>query len=93
MSASDRFVALLVTILTGVGIITTGVVWVLRMLWNIRGSWDATNAKLERLVDKVGDLVAGKREDHERLDKRDDRIEARMERHEQWHDEHPQPTT
>jgi hypothetical protein len=74
MTPDGRFIALLVTILTGLSIIMGGLLWLGRVLWNIRGSWDHTNDELHTLVDKVGALVA-----------RDDRLEARIERHESWH--------
>lgn len=74
MSSADRFVALLVAILTGMSIIAAGIVWLGRMLWVIRGSWDETNAELRRLVDRVS-----------HMDSRYERLETRVERHEQWH--------
>jgi hypothetical protein len=74
VTAPDRFVALLVTILTGTAILMTGLLWLGRMLWNIRGSWDTTNAELHTLVDRVG-----------HMDARYERLESRVERHEDWH--------
>lgn len=77
MSSADRFIALLVTVLTGMSILMAGVLYSLRVLWNIRGSWDRTNSELKRLVDKIQD-------GHER----DERLEQRLERHLDWHDKH-----
>jgi hypothetical protein len=77
VSSADRFIALLVTILTGVTIIAGGITVVLRVLWNIRGSWDATNNDLKRLVDKM-----------ENMSQRDDRLDRAVERHLDWHDKH-----
>lgn len=77
MTPDERFVTLLVAILTGLSIIMGGVVFCLRVLWNIRGSWDKTNGELKRLVDKLGDMHA-----------RDDRLERTIERHLEWHDNH-----
>jgi len=88
LSTGARFIITLCTILGGVAIIMGGVIWCLKALWNIRGSWDATNARLERLVDRVQDLVSDSKERTERLERRDDRLEERMERHEQWHAGH-----
>jgi hypothetical protein len=77
VTADGRFIALLVTILTGLGIIMGGVAFCLRALWNIRGSWDRTNNELGRAVDKLTSMNA-----------RDDRLESRLERHLEWHDKH-----
>jgi hypothetical protein len=77
VSSADRFVALLVTILTGVAIISGGITVVLKVLWSIRGSWDTTNAELQRLVDKM-----------EGMDRSDSRLERQIERHLEWHDKH-----
>lgn len=77
MSSADRFVVLLVTILTGVSLILGGVVWALRVLWAIRGAWDRTNAELKRLIDQMQD---GR--------DRDARLERQLERHLEWHDKH-----
>jgi len=77
VTGADRFIALLVTVITGTGIIMTGVVWTARMLWNVRGSWDTTNTELKRLVDRVGDMRD-----------RDEQLDRRLERHLEWHDKH-----
>jgi len=74
MSDGETLVALLVTILTGVSILMAGILWLGRMLWNIRGSWDKTNTELHLLVDRVTLMAA-----------RSDRLESRLERHEEWH--------
>lgn len=77
MNPTDRFVALLVTVLTGLSFVMAAILWALRVLWNIRGSWDRTNSELHRLVDRVGDMA-----------ERDNRLEQRLERHLEWHDKH-----
>ena len=81
-------ITLTVTVLTGLAVVTAGVVFCLRVLWNIRGSWDATNAQLVRLVERVTDLVASKDKDHVRLERRADEVAQRLERHLEWHDKH-----
>jgi hypothetical protein len=81
-------VAVLGTIVATAGIIMTGLVFVLRALWNIRGSWDDTNAKLQLLVERVAAMVVLKDADHARLDKRSEEIAGRLERHLEWHDKH-----
>lgn len=86
MSPTDRFVTLIVAILAGMSVLCGGLVFSIKLLWNIRGSWDSTNAELHELVKDVRDLVEDKEREHKRLELRDDRIEARVERHEQWHD-------
>lgn len=55
-----------------------GMFLVLRVLWGIRGAWDTTNNKLQRLVDRVTTIAD-----------RYDRLEARVERHEAWHADRP----
>lgn len=86
MSASA--IAVLGTIVVTTGVIMTGVIFVLRALWDIRGSWDATNAGLARLVERVTDIVARKDEDHGRIERRADEAAQRLERHLEWHDKH-----
>ena len=88
MTPGERFITLIVTILSGVALLTGGLVFTIKLLWNIRGSWDKTNAELHELVGDVRDLVDQKEREHQRLELRDDRLEARVERHEQWHDKH-----
>lgn len=88
MTPAERFVTLIVTILSGMAVLSGGLVLTIKLLWNIRGEWDRTNAELHELVGDVRDLVDRKESDHRRLESRDDRIEARVERHEQWHDKH-----
>ena len=67
----------MVAILSGVALILAGLLWMLRLLWTIRGQWDKTNGELSRLVDKMGEMS-----------ERDNRLEARLERHLEWHDKH-----
>lgn len=81
-------IAVLGTIVATAGIIVTGLAFVLRGLWNIRGSWDATNAGLAQLVDRVTDIVARKDEDHIRIERRAEEAAQRLERHLEWHDKH-----
>lgn len=70
------------------GVVGTGLVLILRVLWQIHGSWDATLGELHALVGKVAGLVTAKEADHARLERRDDEIAGRLERHLEWHDKH-----
>jgi len=92
VTTSEHFIALLVTVLTGISIIMGGGIYGLRILWNIRGSWDTTNAELritnaelKQVAEDTKDIVNRMREEHDRMDRRTDRLEQRMERHEHWH--------
>lgn len=78
MTAAERFVALLAAIIATGGGLGAGMVFLLKGLWQIRGAWDRTNNELHVLVERVA-VMAG----------RDDRMESRMERHEQWHADRP----
>jgi hypothetical protein len=89
VTATERFIVLLATIIGAAGVLGTGLSFVLRGLWNVRGSWDATNNRLTLLVEKVTELVARKDADHSRIEGRADRLESRLERHELWHQDHP----
>lgn len=73
-------------IVGALGVTCGGLVLILRVLWQIRGSWDATVAELHALVIKVADLVAAKEADHKRLERRDDQLDERLERHLSWHE-------
>lgn len=88
MSAHAQTIALLCTVLGAVAVVATGVVFCLRTLWNIRGSWDATNAGLATLVREVGALVLAKDREHSRLEQRTAEVSERLERHLSWHDKH-----
>lgn len=78
MTAAEHFWALLTAIVTVGAMLGMGMIRVGRLLWNVRGSWDATNAKLERLVDKVADLVNDKKADHDRLTAADEKLDRRV---------------
>lgn len=72
------------------GIITAiaGIIAILRTLWNIRGSWDATNTQLKLLVAEVKHITVDQARADAILREKDDILERRIERHEQWHDKH-----
>lgn len=95
MTNAERFITLLGTIIVALGIIMAGGVRIFKVLWDIRGAWDKTNnalhetnGELTHLVEDVRELVGNKERDHARIDKRQDRLEARIERHEEWHSNH-----
>lgn len=81
-------VILLCTIVGAFGVLMGGIAMCLRVLWGIRGSWDATNTELRLLVERVATLVTLKDADNARLNKRDEEIAGRLERHLEWHDKH-----
>lgn len=85
MTGAERFAALLAAIIAAGGGIGGGLGLAARGLWRIKGAWDATNGELRGLARDVRALVAANERDHRRLDDRDDRIEARLDRHEQRH--------
>lgn len=88
MTPGERFLTLIVATLSGIAIIMGGFIFVIKLLWSIRGGWDRTNAELHELVGDVRDLVIAKERDHARLEMKNDRLESRIERHEDWHDKH-----
>jgi hypothetical protein len=75
-------------VLTVLTSLVGAMLWALRLLWRIRGSWDDSNARLEALIAKVADLITLKEADHTRLDRRDQEIAERLDRHLDWHDKH-----
>lgn len=79
-------IVVLCTVIGTFGVLMGGVGMCLRVLWSIRGSWDATNTELRLLVERVAALVVLKDADHARLDKRSEEIAGRLERHLEWHD-------
>jgi hypothetical protein len=77
-------------LVTTAGIITAiaGIIAILRTLWNIRGSWDATNTQLKLLVSEVKHITVDQARADAILREKDNILERRIERHEQWHDKH-----
>ena len=67
-----------ITLLVGLATILGAVFAVLKAMWNIRGAWDQTNYMLAALIER-------NKEDHQRLEERDNSLDRRIERHEEWH--------
>jgi hypothetical protein len=62
--------------------------WLGKLLFNVTRQWALTGARLEELSNDIRDLVSAKERDHGRIETRIDRIEGRVERHEDWHRDH-----
>lgn len=81
MTPDQRF-TIIVTLLTcalgGVGAVG-------RALFKVSAQWIKTGDQLKSLSEDIEDLIKIKEKEHGRLETRDDRLEARLERHEQWH--------
>lgn len=81
MTPDQRF-TIIVTLLT---FALGGVSLLLRSLFRVSQQWVKTIDQLSELSKDIEELIRMKEKEHTRLETRDDRIEARMERHEQWH--------
>lgn len=81
MTPDQRFEALMVVLAA----VLTGIGWLSKSLLGVSRQWGRTGAKLEELSNDIRDLVVSKERDHNRMDTRMDRIESRVERHEDWH--------
>jgi hypothetical protein len=84
MTPDQRFAVLLVALTAVLG----GVGWLAKSVLGVTAQWARTGAKIEELTTDIRDLVSSKERDHARLDARVDRVEARVERHETWHQDH-----
>lgn len=81
MTPDQRFSILCILLtfaLAGVGAI-------FRSLWKISKEWIKTVDQLQALGEDIKEMNTNKEKEHIRLEVRDDRLEARLERHEQWH--------
>lgn len=57
----------------------------LGMLIRITRRWTAIELNLQSLVDKFTEAMQSIRSDYQRLERRVDRNEGRIDRHEEWH--------
>jgi hypothetical protein len=67
VTVADHFVILIVTVITGLGVIMGGLVFIARLLWNIRGAWDETNRRLAVTNVELRHLVNGWKENKRRI--------------------------
>lgn len=81
MTPDQRFTVLMVFLTAALG----GIGWLVKSLLGVTAQWGRTGAKLEELSTDIRDLVTAKERDHGRIDARVDRVEGRVDRHEQWH--------
>ena len=81
MTPDQRFTVLvaLLTFALG-GLVTLG-----RALFRVSQQWVKTGDQLTSLSKDIEELLLMKEKEHGRLEVKDDRLEARIERHEQWH--------
>lgn len=84
MTSDQRFAVLLVLLTAALGAIG----WLVKSLLGVTAQWARTGARLEELSQDIRDLVVAKERDHGRIETRIDRIEGRVERHEDWHRDH-----
>ena len=81
MSPAERFA----TILSILGVLLGGITVTAKLLWNVSKQWQKASDSLVALGKEIKELVVLKERDHQRLERRDDRLEERFERHEAWH--------
>lgn len=81
VTPDQRFEALMVVLAA----VLTGIGWLSKSLLSVSRQWGRTGAKLEELSNDIRGLVESKEREHNRMDTRMDRIEGRVERHEDWH--------
>lgn len=74
-------------ILTSTAIIMGGIIAIGKLLWNLSAKWTRTSDQLEKLGDEIKELVVLKERDHERIERDNEGLKQRIERHEQWHAE------
>lgn len=73
----------------GLGVVVAVLGWVARSLFKVSAQWIRTGDKIEVLGQSIEHLVRAKEVEHARFDSHLQRVEARLERHEIWHDDHP----
>jgi hypothetical protein len=81
VTAADHFVILIVTVITGLGVIMGGLVFIFRLLWNIRGAWDETNRRLALTNIELRHLLNDSKETKRRLNGLERRERERREGH------------
>jgi hypothetical protein len=81
MTPSERFAAIIAALTLVFLVMTTG----LGLIVRITMRWAKIESNLQSITEKVSELVDGKRTDHLYLDSRIDKVDSRIERHEQWH--------
>jgi uncharacterized protein YlxW (UPF0749 family) len=84
MSSADRFAAIITTL----GFMLAAMTAVLGLIVRITARWTRVESELKVMTDKLAELVTDKRVDHYDLAARIDKLDNRVERHEQWHVEH-----
>lgn len=90
MTAAQRFYLLLSILVILMG----AIVALIKIVWGASRAYNGGLARLDKASEGIVDLgedlkalVKNKEKDHDKIDKRFDRLEARLERHEVWHAE------
>lgn len=59
-----------------------------KLLWNTSSKWSQVGNELQELNQEIKDLVILKEKDHARIEKENESLKRRIERHEMWHARH-----
>ena len=81
MSNTQRFVTLLVGVLTVGSLLGGGILFTIKVLLSIQSKWDKTNGALKSIGESVAGNELNHEKDHARMDQRTDRIEGRLNEH------------
>lgn len=74
--------------LTAIGLVFAVMCTALGLIVRITSKWTRVEDRLETLVDRVGEIVTDARDDKTQLAQQINRVDRRIERHEEWHDTH-----
>lgn len=85
MSANERFSLLI----AGMGLLFTVLTVGLGLIVRITRRWTKIEDSLSTIAEKIQGIVKDKDDDHRELSYRIEKVDSRIERHEQWHDDHP----
>lgn len=80
MSNFERFLALISAILVSSAVLFNGLYRLIRIVIAMKGTWDATNAELGKLVTEVRDLIVNKEQDHKEMRREHARLARRVTR-------------
>jgi hypothetical protein len=71
-----------------IGLVFTVMAAGLGLIVRITTRWTRIEDRLGAIADKITELVKDKESDHHELDVKIEKVDARIERHESWHDTH-----
>jgi hypothetical protein len=74
--------------LTAIGLLFVMMSAGLGLIVRITAKWTRVEDRLDVLVTKISEVVTGARDDKGQMHEQIDRVDRRIERHEEWHDTH-----